>query len=342
MAGDPTLVPRSVAFRREREQSWRRLDALVTRIESSGLTSLSARDLVDLPVLYRATLSSLAVARSTSLDRNAVEYLETLASRAYFAVYGPKQGFWQRCGRFLSHDFPSAVRESGGAVAASTGILGLGMVTAWVLVSRDPAYYFGFVDAGLASGRDPSASTEYLKSTLFDGGDTSMADLGEFASFLFQHNARVGILAFVTGFMGGIPSALLMFSTGLMLGAFSALFHDRGLAVEYWSWILPHGVTEIGAVVLCGAAGLAIGRALLFPGALTRRAAMALAGRRAARIAMGAVVMLVLAALIEGIFRQTVQSLWIRYLVVVVTTVFWGAYFVAQGRRDETRKDLIR
>ena len=44
-----------------------------------------------LPGLHRAALSSLSVARAISLDRNVVEYLEMLATRAHFAVYGTKR-----------------------------------------------------------------------------------------------------------------------------------------------------------------------------------------------------------------------------------------------------------
>lgn len=327
------IVPRSVSFRRERERSWRRLEALVGRIESSGLRSLTARELAELPVLYRATLSSLAVARSISLDRNAVEYLEALAARAYFAVYGPKETFFQRTARFVGLEFARAVREEWRAVCAAGGVFLAGVVTAVVLMARDPAYYYGFVDAGLAAGRDPTASTEFLREGLFDGGDIAADELGYFSAFLFTHNARVGILAFVTGFLGGVPSAVLLFTTGLMLGGFAGLYHSRGLGLELWSWLLPHGVTELLAVVLCGAGGMLMGAAVVAPGRHTRREALARAGRRASVIVVGAVLMLILAGVIEGVFRQTVQNLGVRYCVVFATTALWVAYFGLAGRR---------
>ena len=39
-------------------------------------------------MLYRTTLSSLSVARDTSLDRALIAYLEQLCTRAYFQIYG--------------------------------------------------------------------------------------------------------------------------------------------------------------------------------------------------------------------------------------------------------------
>ena len=42
----------------------------------------------------------------------------------------------------------------------------------------------------------------------------------------------MGILSFALGFLVGLPSFLLLFYNGLILGAFTALFHSRGLGGE--------------------------------------------------------------------------------------------------------------
>ena len=83
---------KSTEFRKEREASWRELERLVDRCERKGIRSLEAAELARLPVLYRATVSSLSVARAISLDRNLVEYLEALSTRAYSSVYGVRRG----------------------------------------------------------------------------------------------------------------------------------------------------------------------------------------------------------------------------------------------------------
>ena len=93
-----------------------------------------------------------------------------------------------------------------------------------------------------------------------------MSVLRDFASFLFTHNAEVGLMAFALGFVAGVPTALLLFGNGLTLGAFSALFFSRGLGLAYLGWLLPHGVVELTAAVLCGGAGFALARGVLFPG----------------------------------------------------------------------------
>jgi len=326
---------KSYEFRKEREARWRALENLVNQVEKRGLRSLTPDELARLPVLYRATLSSLSVARSISLDRNVVEYLEALAARAYFAVYGSRRSAFETLRWFVVEGFPRAVRQAAGHLGLATLFFLAGGITAFALVTSDPSYYDAFVDPAYASGRDPSATTESLREGLFDGGDAAGEGLGVFASFLFSHNAQIGILCFALGFAAGVPVFLLLFMNGLLLGAFAALYHGRGLSVELWSWLLPHGVTEILALLLCGAAGLLLADGLLFPGRTTRIASLREKGRLAGLIVVGCIAMDFVAALLEAFFRQGVQSVPLRYSIVLVSVVFWLVYLLRAGRRTE-------
>ncbi|MCB9543794.1 MAG: stage II sporulation protein M, partial [Myxococcales bacterium] len=159
-----------------------------------------------------------------------------------------------------------------------------------------------------------------------------------FASFLFGHNARIGILAFGLGVVLGLPTLYLMLHNGLLLGAFAGLYHARGLSLDLWGWLLPHGVTELSAVVVCGGAGLALARALLFPGRLSRAESLVAEGRRAAGVVMGAVVMFFIAAIIEGLFRQLVQDVTARYTLAAVTALALAGYLTLVGRELDPRQ----
>jgi uncharacterized membrane protein SpoIIM required for sporulation len=133
-------------------------------------------------------------------------------------------------------------------------------------------------------------------------------------------------------------SAWLLFDTGLMLGAFAAIYARRGLSFDLWGWLLPHGITELTAVVLCGGVGMALGQALVFPGQEQRLAGLARRGREAAVVALGAVALFFVAGLIEGIFRQRVQDPGIRYAVAITTAVLLLAYFSLAGRERGPRR----
>jgi uncharacterized membrane protein SpoIIM required for sporulation len=119
---------------------------------------------------------------------------------------------------------------------------------------------------------------------------------------------------------------------GLMLGVFLALHYNRDLTVDFLGWISIHGTTELGALVLLAAGGLLIGDKILFPGRYGRLDSLALHGRQAAQIAVGAVCMLFVAAIIEGGLRQLVASTPWRFAMGFGIAALWMAYFSLCGR----------
>jgi uncharacterized membrane protein SpoIIM required for sporulation len=315
--------PRTVRFRREREREWAELDRLTQLAMRRSVAALRIEDLEHLPVLYRAALSSLAVARKTAMDRNLVAYLESLCTRAHVVLYGARPTPRGRVVRFVRDDIPKAILRMLPELGLSTALFAVAVAVGFVLVTLDSDWYYTFMGADMASGRDPSASTEALRNTIYG---TQHGGLANFAAFLFTHNARISMLAFALGFAAGVPTALLVFTNGLSIGAFIALFHSRGMLVPVLGWLLPHGVPEISAILLCGAAGFHIGRAVVLPGELTVESALMLAGRRAAVVVLGAVILLAYAGLIEGIFRQTVTDDGTRFLLAAFNVAWMSAW----------------
>ena len=330
---DQTL--RSLRFRKEREESWRRLETLLDRAERHAPKSLTDDEMLAIPQLYRSALSSLSVARATSLDQALIDYLEALSARAYFFVYGARATLLERLQSFFARDWPHAVKQLWRETIVSALLLFAGTLMAFLLVSADPDWYASFVSAEMASGRDPNATTEFLRSTIYDDGDAD--GLGVFATSLFTHNAQIALFAFALGFAFCAPTALLLVYNGCSLGAMFAVFASRGLGVEFAGWIFIHGVTELLAVILAGAAGLRIGWSFAFPGGLTRIAAAERAGRQGATVMMGVVVMLFIAGLLEGFARQLIVSDVIRFGVAAATAVGWSMYFYRGDRSGIAR-----
>jgi len=323
---------KSYRFRAEREDDWRRLETLLAKVGKGSARALSDEELLAMPVLYRQALSSLSVARATSLDQNLVDYLESLSTRAYFFVYGTRSSLIERLNGFFAHEWPAAARALWRETLFSFALTLVGVIAAYYLTLHDPDWFSAFVPGDLAGGRGPSASVEAMRATLYakPGGDQK--GLSVFAAFLFTHNSGVAIFAFALGFAFCLPTAMLMAYNGAMLGAFLAAFAMKGLGFEAGGWLAIHGVTEIGAVILAGAAGLRIGWTLAFPGDLSRPAAMAQAGRQSATLMAGVVVMLFCAGILEGVGRQVIQNDLARYGIALVTLILWPAYLYLPRR----------
>jgi uncharacterized membrane protein SpoIIM required for sporulation len=318
---------RSYQFRREREAVWQEFEALVTRFEARGIRALNSQELARLPVLYRAVLSSLSVARSTSLDRNVLAYLEDLASRGYFSVYSPRRPLWAALLQFLTSGFRDAVHAARWHIALAALLLVLGSLAGFAVTAQSPDLFYTLVPESLADGRGPTSTADELHDVLVSGPEFESGELSIFASFLFTHNTRVGFIALALGFALGVPTALLVFQNGLMLGAFVAIYTSRGLFIDLAGWLLIHGVTELTAIVICGGAGLYIGHRVVFPGRRSRLAEVMRAGRVAARIAIGAVILFVIAGLLEGFGRQTIIDTGDRLIVAAVTALCLATYF---------------
>ncbi|WP_417432870.1 stage II sporulation protein M [Kiloniella sp.] len=328
---DATL--KSSQFRKEREASWKELQDLVEKIEKKGVKSLDADQLMRLPNLYRFTLSSLSVARGVSLDRNLLEYLELLSTRAYFCIYGVHASFGGTVFKFLFEDLPQAVWNARWRILLTTIIMLVGGVIAYYLTITNEEWYYTFVSDGMSSGRTPASATEVLRKGLYDGADIESHELNVFASSLFSHNSSVGMFSFALGFALGVPSVLLIFYNGLTLGSFVALYSERGLGVDVAGWLSIHGTTELLAIILCGAGGLGLAKGIIIPGHKSRLSNLAHEGRQAAKVVIGAVLMLLIAAILEGFGRQWITDTSTRFLIGGSMLVFWGGYFGYWGRK---------
>ncbi|GGB65425.1 stage II sporulation protein M [Blastomonas aquatica] len=324
-------VLRSDRFRLEREADWVRLDAMVTAMEQGRLKRLADEDVLALPVLYRHLISSLSIARESSLDAGLIAYLEALTLRAYYVVYGTRTTFGGWCRSFFGGGLSRAVRAIGFDIAVAFAAMVIGAVLGFMLVEADPQWFFRLVPAQFSDVRIPGASRDALLGTLF--GKQEGDGLSVFAAYLFNNNAQVAILAFALGFAFGVPTMLLLVYNTATLGAMLWVFASRGLTVEFVGWLSIHGTTELLAILLAGAAGLHIGRALGFPGRRSHLAALSQSGRTAAQVMTGVIVMLICAGLLEGFARQLVQSTEIRYAIGYGILALWLAYFFAYRPR---------
>jgi uncharacterized membrane protein SpoIIM required for sporulation len=328
------IVLKSSEFRRTREPSWRALEGLIDAVEKRGIRALTPDELERMPLLYRSALSSLSVARAIALDLNLLLYLENLSLRAFLVVYGPRTRMIEGCRQFLVHGFPAAVRAARVHLLIAFLALMIGGLAGFVLTVTDEAWFSTFVPSGLAEGRGPASTREQLlRDEIFAPWPGAAFSFGIVANFLFNHNTVVGILTFSLGLAAGVPTVVLLAYQGLILGAFLAIHYDRGIALDFLGWVSIHGVTEITAILLCGAGGLLLAEKVLFPDRYSRVDSLALNGRRAAEIAVGAVLLFFVAAILEGGFRQLVASTPGRFAIAAATAGGWLVYFWQPMRR---------
>src|SRR5262249_29262841 len=114
------------------------------------------------------------------------------------------------------------------------------------------------------------------------------------------NNIVVSLFAYCAGFLFGLGTLYIMGLNGLMLGAVFAFTRLHGLDDELFSFVVAHGCVEISVMCLSGAAGAAVGEALIRPSHPTRAESFQHAALQSGKLILACVLLLVGAGLIEG------------------------------------------
>ncbi|MFB2918110.1 stage II sporulation protein M [Aerosakkonema funiforme] len=280
-----------------REPDWKRLDALLKKVEKKGLKSLQAVQIKELASLYRSVSADLARSRTHQVGNTLVQDLQILTSRAYNLIYqGSRRQEWQALVEFYRWGFPATVQQTSGYIAAATAVFLLGGLIAWWFTWQDPVFLSIMIPQYLIEKvRD--------KHELWMGSIVGIEPLA--SSSITINNIKVSFAAVAGGITAGAFTVYLLFMNGLHIGAVATLVGQNNLAYPFWAFVFPHGSLELPAIFLAGGAGLLIGRAILFPGKYKRGDALKFYGGQAAQLVFGIIPMLIVAGTIEGFFSPS-------------------------------------
>jgi uncharacterized membrane protein SpoIIM required for sporulation len=157
-----------------------------------------------------------------------------------------------------------------------------------------------------------------------------------FSSFLFTNNLGVSLAAFALGMTLGIGSAWMLFYNGVLLGALGAVFVEAGQLTAFATGVLPHGVLEMPAAIIGGAAGFVLAEAIVRARSWPRREELARAGKEALILAAGCVPLLAAAAVLEaGVARAPdwFVGRGVKLAIACVVGLLFAGYVLLPGWR---------
>ena len=324
------------AFVVRNQGAWARLGALTA--EARKPRTLTSEHLDELVGLYQRVGAHLADARVTyASDQALVGRLTLLVTDAHSVLYSQRDVELQRSLRsFATSTFPSAVYRIRWFIVASAAltVVPWAVFNIWLAVSPR-----AMSASGPATLRDAYIHGDF--ENYYRSGSAS-----SFANQVFWNNVRVAILAFAAGMLLCVVTAILLAYNGANVGIAGGLFTNVGEWQKFWGLILPHGLLELSAVIVAGAAGLRIGWTVIDPGDRTRVAALAEEGRRAGTVVMGLVVAFLCAAMIEGFVTGQPWPTSLRLAIgIAAFAAFWGwtiAFGVRQRGLDRAEQRHIR
>ena len=333
----PGVGRTSVAAERfvmQKREGWETFRTLAARAERLGLKQLGAADIPGFAARYREVASDLARARTYGVDPRVLEYLERVVSAGHNALYGRHTGQRVAIVRLVLRELPAAVVEARAFVLAALLLFALPAATGYLAIRERPAIAEEVLpDEMIARAR---AGTGRRAEGVGYAEAPSMY-LPVVASRIITNNVQVAFFAFAFGITAGIGTLLLLTLNGLFFGAVLGLFANYGLAGWLLTFVAGHGVLELTAIFIAGGAGLLVARGLIAPGDLTRRDALVIAGRRAARLVAAAVLLLCLAGTIEGLLSASDAAPAYKFAVSAASALLLACYFASGWAYLRTR-----
>lgn len=311
-----------------------RLEALLHRA-SPNLRSLSDEELLEFGRLYRRAAAALSHARSHGFTASDTARLNAVVGRAYALLYVSEPTGLRGIKRFFRSELPRTVRRHGRLIASCAGVFLLFALAGAGLSALRPDL--------LASLAPTSADAIDQIAQRHEGGrnwlDEAVRPLA--SSFIMANNIQVSFLAFSTGILLGLGTLFVLAYNGFLLGVIAAGVSTSPASIHFWSFVAPHGVIELPAIILSGAAGLLLGLALVDPGEYSRLDALRLAGRQAAIIMLGVVAFLAVAGVVEGLFSPSSAPPALKFAVSLCLGLLFLSYLLACGR-DTDEADAER
>ena len=313
---------------------WSSFAMRLDQAQRSGLKSLGEAGLRDFVAEYRDLAADLARLQTAARgrERDEVFYLSRLMAGAHNLLYRGQALTFKDIWRAFAIDAPREVRRSWRPIALAAGLLFGPAVIAHMAVVRNPQVARVFIPAGMLEraedgvrrareGRGYITDPELFRPVMATG--------------IITNNVQVSFGAFATGIGFGIGTVLILVTNGVSLGGVMGLYASKGIASLLIKFVAPHGVLELTAICIAGAAGFLLAAGLLIPGARPRSVALRENARRAIRLIAASTVLLLVAGTLEG-FVSPIETWPLSWKLAVsgATVVFMVAYLLGgMGKR---------
>lgn len=285
--------------------------------------------LLELGRLYRQVSAHFAYAQTHFPSHEIHDYLQTLVIRSHNIIYGvKKKNQWKSILRFFTHTFPQLFYKRSRFFVIALSLLTFGFIFAFLLTLIDDNYAKFFLGDLSPLHPDELAEREWNHALT--------------SSTIMVNNIYVAFFCFAWGALFGIGTVWTLFINGAMIGTLAALYQQIGGDYIFWAYIWPHGIIELTAIFIAGAAGLSLAYSFFVPGELTRYQSFKKEGKVTIQLILGVIPMFILAAIIEGYITPAPWPHWTKYLFAAITLlcllVYLGRPFWKQAIIDYQQK----
>ena len=308
----------STRWIKKRQAHWARLELFCERSRRRGVSALQPSELQELSVLYRQTASDLSTVQEDPSGRNLSDYLNQLLGRAHNLIYMGRRAEGSGILNFYRRQYPAIFRLTIVYSLCSVALFLASGLTGFLVSAQDPAFQRFLIGAKM--------SDTIERREMWTHSVLTIQPLA--SSLILTNNLSVAFLAFAGGITGGIGTIYLLVLNGLLLGVIAHACWAVGMSLAFWSFVAPHGALELPAIMLASAAGLLLGRGLLFPGDLPRRDSLRLAGTQGVQLLLGTIPLLIVAGVVEGFISPSDLHPGVKFLLGGLLLMLLIAYLL--------------
>src|SRR4029077_14992625 len=306
-------------FLERKREAWAQFHTLATQVERSGVSHLPETEIPAFAARYREVAADLARARTYGVDPRVIEYLERVVSAGHNALYRARGRRRAPVIRYLVRDFPASVVRSWPYVLTAFLLFAIPAALGYALIRTHPELQDELTSPEMVS-RAREAADRQARGIGY--AQSAQEELPLIASAIISNNIKIGFWAFVGGLAGGVLTAFVLVQNGLSLGGGLGVFVDYHAGTYLATFVAGHGSLELTAIFIAGGAGLRVAGALFAPGDRTRRDALIVEGRIAARMIVAVVTLLAIDGTIEGLLSASDAPAVYKYATSALSVVF--------------------
>jgi uncharacterized membrane protein SpoIIM required for sporulation len=292
---------------------------------SSRRRSLSAEAAVRFSTLYRAACADLALADAYQLPPATIDYLHHLVGKAHNQLYRGEALNFRTWFRELFVAVPRRLLQDRCLWLAAAVFWGTFLLTGFLAYSIPD-----FAEKSLGKEQLAMIESSFAQSVqrgLSEGGAIG----GGMTGFYIFHNASIGLQCFAFGLLLGIGGLYITVFNAGMIGILFGYMARSPHADHFFHFVTAHGPFELTAIVLCSAAGMRLGFSMVDTKGLTRIASLRRAAKEASSTTWTAVVLFVLAALIEAFLSPSAAPYAVKAATAIVCTILLLIYLFVLG-----------
>src|SRR5712692_791851 len=310
-------------FVQKKREGWETFRTTALRMERSGVGALAPGEIPAFAAQYREVAADLARARTYQVDPRVIACLERVVTAGHNALYRARGKQRTPVSHYILRDFPASVVQSWQYVLLAFLLFSVPAAVGYVMIRGRPALAEELLSPGMVARAEAAAENQAEGRGY---AETSKEERPQTAAFIITNNINVSFGAFVGGLTGGLLTAWLLFTNGLMLGLVLGLFQNYQALNYLLTFVLGHGVLELTAIFISAGAGFRLAKAMIAPGDRTRKDALVVEGRIAARMIGAVVTLLVIAGTIEGLLSASAAPAMWKYAVSAATAVLLALY----------------